>query len=311
MKYTTFKNPVLLDAVHLWCFIRPRYIYDLWMKSGILFLFFLLGMFSSLAQTPLVLLHTNDVHSQLEPYTSDDKYNADKAGIVRREALIHEVRSTEPNVLVFEAGDFVQGTPYFNFFKGEAEIKLMNYLKLDAITLGNHELDNGLKFLAKMLKKANFPVVCTNYDISKTPLSKIVKQWLVLKCGKLRIGIVGANINPEGLVMHSNYEGLIYLDPISTIEARSKWLKESKKCDIVICLSHLGLENTNGKPDDLTMGKNTKYIDVIIGGHSHTYLKKPVLCPNSNGDTVVINQVGKGGIYVGRLDLMVGNRSKY
>jgi len=258
------------------------------------------------ARTPLAIIHTNDTHSQLEPFVEGEGYDAGNGGILRRECLIREVRSQEPNVLVFESGDFVQGTPYFNLFKGDAEMELMNFLKLDAVTLGNHEFDNGIEALATMLKKADFPVICTNYDVSQTVLKGIVKPWLIVKRGKLLIGIVGANINLKGLTLSSNYEGLVYLDPISTVEARAEWLKKKKKCDIVICLSHLGYQYDTNKPDDLKLAEKSRNIDVILGGHTHLYLKEPTLIRNLNGDTVIINQMGKSGVYMGRLDLSVG-----
>jgi 5'-nucleotidase len=257
------------------------------------------------AGTPLVLLHTNDTHSQLEPYRSDDKYNANMAGIVRRAALIRDVKAKEPNVLVVDAGDFVQGTPYFNLFHGEAEVRLMNLVGLEVITLGNHEFDNGIPFLATMLKKAKFKVVSSNYDLSATPLRKYVRPWLIVRKGKLRIGIVSANISPDGLISPANFVGIKYLDPYATAESKAAWLKEKKKCDLVICLSHLGLDNKGEAPDDLRMAEATKHIDVIIGGHTHTFMRSPAKKLNAVGDTVIINQVGKGGIYVGRLDLDV------
>lgn len=257
------------------------------------------------AGTPLVLLHTNDTHSQLEPYKSDDKYNPDMAGIVRRAALFNQVRSQEPNVLVVDAGDFVQGTPYFNLLKGEADIKLMNKLGLDAITLGNHEFDNGVVFLTKMLRKARFKVVSSNYDVSETTLQRYVRPWLIVRKGKLRIGIVSANIHPSGLISAANFRGVKYLEPYETAENTAAWLKAKKKCDLVVCLSHLGLDNKGGAPDDIRLAEKSKSIDVIIGGHSHTFMRNPAKKVNAVGDTVLINQVGKGGIYVGRLDLDV------
>lgn len=260
---------------------------------------------SIFAGTPLVLLHTNDTHSQLEPYRMDDKYNPGMGGILRRAALIREVRAKEPNVLMVDAGDFVQGTPYFNLFKGEAEIKLMNKLGLDALTLGNHEFDNGIPFLAKMLKKAKFKVVCSNYDVSATVLKKYVKPWLIVKKGKLRIGIVSANISPKGLISPVNFQGVKYLDPYETAEATASWLKTVKKCDLVVCLSHLGLDNKGEAPDDLRLAEKSRNIDVIIGGHTHTFMRSPAKKTNAAGETVLINQVGKGGIFVGRLDLEV------
>jgi 5'-nucleotidase len=274
-------------------------------KNHIILLILLLFVFNLQAGTPLVLLHTNDTHSQLEPYKSDDKYNPDMAGIVRRVALIRYVRSKEPNVLLVDAGDFVQGTPYFNLFHGEAEMKLMNELGLDAITLGNHEFDNGISFLCTMLKKAKFKVVSSNYDVSATPLKKFVHPWLIVRKGKLRIGIVSANISPSGLISPANFEGVKYLEPYETAEAKAAWLKSVKKCDLVICLSHLGLDNKGEAPDDLRLAEKTKSIDVIIGGHTHTFMRNPAKKVNAVGDTVIINQVGKGGIYVGRMDLEV------
>lgn len=276
------------------------------MKKNHLLLFFLLLCASAIhAGTPLVLLHTNDTHSQLEPYDSNDKYNANMAGIVRRAALIRQVRAKEPNVLVVDAGDFVQGTPYFNLFHGEAEIKLMNKVGLDVITLGNHEFDNGIPFLTKMLKKAKFEVIASTYDVSATPLKKQVRSWLIVKKGKLRIGIVSANISPYGLISPANFSGMKYLDPYETAEAKAAWLKAVKKCNLVICLSHLGLDNKGEAPDDIRLAEKTKSIDVIIGGHTHTFMRNPAKKINAVGDTVIINQVGKGGIYVGRMDLDV------
>jgi 5'-nucleotidase len=274
-------------------------------KRSFILLLFMMNLAVAFAGTPLVILHTNDTHSQLEPYGPDEKYNAGKAGIVRREALVRQIRAESPNVLVLDAGDFVQGTPYFNMFKGEAEINLLNEIRPDAITLGNHEFDNGLSALAVMLKKKQFPVICTNYDVSRTALRKLVKPWLVICRGGLRIGIVSANVSPFGLIATRNFEGMTYLAPYEAAESRAAWLKDQKKCDVVICLSHLGYDNEGKSPDDLHLAEKSRNIDVIIGGHSHTFLKTPTLKTNQNGDTVIINQVGKGGIYVGRLDLMV------
>ncbi len=274
-------------------------------KNHHILFFLLLCTLTIHAGTPLVLLHTNDTHSQLEPYDSNDKYNANMAGIVRRAALIRQVRANEPNVLVVDAGDFVQGTPYFNLFHGEADINLMNKVGLDAITLGNHEFDNGIPFLTKMLKKAKFKVIASSYDVSATPLKKYVRSWLIVKKGKLRIGIVSANISPYGLISPANFSGMKYLDPYQTVETKAAWLKSVKKCNLVICLSHLGLDNKGEAPDDIRLAEKSKNIDVIIGGHSHTFMRNPAKKINAVGDTVIINQVGKGGIYVGRIDLDV------
>lgn len=259
----------------------------------------------SAAEVPLVILHSNDIHSQLEPFPSTDVQRANKGGMLRWEALCRQVRKAEPHVLVFFSGDVVQGTPYFNFFKGEAEVAMLNAVKPTAITLGNHEFDNGVVLLAAMLKSAKFPIVCTNYQVTGTPLSGMVKPWLVVRCGPLRVGVVGANINLEGRIDKSKLNGVGYLDPIETVEKTALWLRETEKCDMVVCLSHLGYEARGNSPDDLKLAARTRSIDVILGGHSHTFLKEPVVVKNLDGEEVIITQSGKSGVYVGRLDLMV------
>jgi 5'-nucleotidase len=257
------------------------------------------------AGTPLVVLHTNDTHSQIEPYGAEDARNESKGGILRREALIRSVRLNEPNVLVVDAGDFVQGTPYFNFFKGDVEVELMNRLGLDAVTLGNHEFDNGLEPLASALKKARFDVVCSNYSFKGTPLETLVVPWKMVIKGTLKIGIVSANINLQGLVSGRNHIGVTYQNPIQTADSIASWLKSIQHCDLVICLSHLGYNSDGSLPDDLKLASSTTSLDVIIGGHTHTFMKAPVLVKNKKGADVIIHQSGRGGVLVGRLDLDV------
>jgi len=257
------------------------------------------------ADVPLVILHTNDIHSQLDPFPLNDPQHSNKGGVLRCEAICRQVRSAEPNVLVFVSGDMVQGTSYFNYFKGEAEISLLNVIKPTAVTLGNHEFDNGVNSLATMLKPAKFPVICTNYKVAGTPLSGLVKPWLVVRCGPLRVGIVSANINPERLIDADNFVGVVYKDPIKMAEKTALWLRETKKCDVVVCLSHLGYEAKGNTPDDIKLAARTRSIDVILGGHTHTFLKEPTVVKNLDGEDVIINQCGKSGVYVGRLDLVV------
>jgi 5'-nucleotidase len=269
------------------------------------FLVFSAMALSVQAREPLVILHTNDVHSQLEPNGPSEGKYAHLGGVVERNALIRLIRHREPNVLVVDAGDFVQGSAYFNLFRGEAEVAVMNAMGLDAVTLGNHEFDNGVKALAEMLKRATFPVVCSNYDVSGTPLKKVVRPWLVLRKGKLRVGVVSANVAPHGLIAEKQFKGIRYQSPLVCTDSIAGWLKREKKCDVVVCLSHLGLEAESSHPDDRKLASGSKYIDVIVGGHSHTLLPQGEVRLNALGKPVVIGQAGKWGAYLGRIDLSI------
>lgn len=281
------------------------------MKTSTLLFLILCTTFNALgAGKPLVILHTNDVHSQLEPIGSNDQKNQGKGGMVRRIALINQLKKSEPNVLVVESGDFVQGTSYFNVYHGEAEIQLMNLIGLDAVTLGNHEFDNGVVFLSNMLKKAKFKIVCTNYNVSNTTLKKYIRPWSIVRKGTLRVGIVSANIAPFGLISTENFEGVRYMNPLVATDSTAKWLKEVKKCDVVVCLSHLGYERAGNAIDDMKLAEESSYIDVIIGGHTHTLMNKPAQKKNAKGEMVLINQSGKGGVMVGRLDLEIIRTAK-
>lgn len=246
----------------------------------------------------LVILHTNDTHSQIEPKDS-------LGGVLRRKAYIDEVRreNGKDNVLLLDAGDFCQGTPYFNFYKGDIEVEMMNLMEYDAVTLGNHEFDNGVDALANLLKKAKFKVVSSNYDLSTTPLSEKIDPWLMLEKGDVKVGVIGLNVNPEDLIAKENYEGVFYRDPIAIANQLAADLK-NKGADVVIVLSHLGYEyeNTN-KASDLKLAKAARNIDIIIGGHSHTLLKEPVKVKAADGREILIGQLGKSGFYLGRIDL--------
>lgn len=257
------------------------------------------------AEVPLVILSANDIHSQLDPFPVTDPQHPNKGGVLRWEAVCRQVRSAEPHVLVFVSGDMVQGTPYFNFFSGKAEIDMLNVIRPTAVTLGNHEFDNGVDRLAAMLKPAKFPIVCTNYQVAGTALFGRVRPWLVVDCGTLRVGVVSANISLEGRIDNRKIKGVTYLDPIEMAEKTALWLRETKKCDVVVCLSHLGYDSKGDAPSDLKLAARTRNIDVILGGHTHTLLKEPTVVKNLDGKDVIINQSGKSGVYVGRLDLMV------
>lgn len=250
----------------------------------------------------LVILHTNDTHSQIEPTDAAASRNADMGGYARRLGVINEIRKQEPHVVLVDAGDFSQGTPYYNFFGGRLEVKGYNQMGYDATALGNHEFDNGMDSLAMLMTLKNFPVVVSNYDVSASRIKGYVEPWIVRKKGKLKIGIMGLGVDPTGLIMEKNYEGVVYNDPVKTAREVSDFLRNTKKCDVIICLSHLGSDSTDVKVNDFTIARNTTNIDVIIGGHSHSLLEN-VTTTNAAGKKVIIAQMGRSGLYLGRIDL--------
>lgn len=247
------------------------------------------------AQTPLVILHTNDTHSQIDAFK--DKDGSMVGGIYCRAAIIDQVRQENKNVLLLDAGDYFQGTPYFNFFKGATEIKFMNLLGYQAAALGNHEFDNGSKMLAKQLSKAKFPIVCANYLFFNKKLNKIVKKYVVIEIDGKRIGIFGLLTDIKALTLPENYKELKYLNAIDVADCMVKELRETEKCDYVICLSHLGLNGgTEDNPDDTMLATQVKGINIIVGGHTHSILDKPKIV---NGTLIL--QTGKKGLRIGQL----------
>lgn len=245
----------------------------------------------------LVILHTNDTHSRIEPLPETDRYNPDLGGVVRRAAYVDKTRKENENVLLFDAGDFLQGTPYFNMFKGEVEVEAMNLLKYDAVTLGNHEFDYGMDVLEDIVKKATFPIVCTNYDFSGTPIDEYIKPYLIINKNGIKVGVIGANIQPLGLVASMNYEGMKFLPPVETANKTAEMLRNDLKCDIVVCLSHLGIGN------ELKLAEDSRNIDIIIGGHSHTFMQEPVFRKNLDGKEVLVYQTNGRGVYIGRIEV--------
>lgn len=263
-----------------------------------IFLFIFLG-FSLLigAQKKIVILATNDTHSRIEPLPDTDKNYSGMGGVEARAAIIDEIRRLNKNVLLFDAGDFVQGTPYFNLFHGRVEARVMDIMKYDAGTLGNHEFDYGLDTLKMIINNLNYPIINCNYDFSNTVLKGKVKPYIILKRFGLKIGLIGVGVDPEGLIQKDKYEGMIYKPANSTVNFYAKILKESKKCDMVICLSHIGY------PDDIKLAEQSRYLDVIIGGHSHTYMEKPDIRRNADGKDIYIFQTGKNGAYLNKFDV--------
>ena len=269
---------------------------------GLLFILFLSVCVSAQPKTKLVILHTNDTHSQVEPTEKSGLKTADMGGYARRLGVINQIREQEKNVLLVDAGDFSQGTPYFNFFNGRVEVDAMNRMKYDVGTLGNHEFDNGIDTLAVILKNAAFQIVSSNYRLEKTPLRGMIKSYTVLVKNGLKIGIMALNVNPKSLIFEKNYKGMEYDDPVEKANEISALLKKKEKCDVVICLSHLGADTTKAEVNDFEIAHKTRYIDVIIGGHSHSMITNATE-KNAAGKPIVIAQMGKSGLYLGRVDL--------
>jgi 5'-nucleotidase len=257
----------------------------------------------------LTILHTNDVHSHLEPFAMDGGKYQGQGGVAQRAALVEQVRREEEHVLLFDAGDIFQGTPYFNLYKGEPEIKAMSMLQYDACTMGNHDFDAGIEGFAKQLPHANFPVLVANYDFTNTPLEGKTKPYTTFKKGRLKIGVFGLGIELHGLVPESAYEHTKYIDPVVTANTIAEQLRKHEKCDMVICLSHLGYQYDSNKVSDIVLAKETSGIDLIIGGHTHTFLDKPVPVLNKSGRETVINQVGWAGLRLGRLDYVFDSKN--
>lgn len=248
----------------------------------------------------LAIIHTNDTHSQIESFGKNAREDEGKAGLARRATLIKELRAEYPNLLLVDAGDFLQGTPYFNFFNGEVEVKAMNALGYDVVTLGNHEFDNGVEFLAKALQGAQFEVVSSNYDFGTTPLADIVKPYVVKVINGQRIGIVAVCINPSGLVTPANFAGVEFRDPYTTVESLAERLRRDEGCSMIVCLSHLG-HDSKDRPADLDFARLSKSVDLIVGGHTHTKLQEALVMTNATGNPIVVTQAGSKGQFVGKL----------
>ncbi len=258
----------------------------------------------------IVILHTNDVHSHIDPFPANDPKYGGLGGVARRAALVQEIRSKEPNVLLIDAGDIYQGTPYFNKFGGELELKLMSKMGYDASAIGNHDFDNGIQGIVKQLPNATFPLLCANYDFSDTALNGKTEAYKIFVKDGIRIGVFGIGIELDGLVDKRMYENTRYLNPLEKAAEMSILLKHEKKCDIVICLSHLGFSYENKKISDVVLAKESKNIDLIIGGHTHTFLDKPVEYSNREGKKVCVAQVGWAGIKLGKITYFVERSSK-
>lgn len=251
----------------------------------------------------LIILHTNDVHSHLEPFPDNHPQFPGMGGVAARKALIQQIRSEGHPVLLLDAGDMFQGTPYFNFFMGEPEIKSMNLMGYDAVTFGNHDFDGGIENLAEQSSKATFAIVCSNYIFHNIVLNKIVKPYHVIHRGGLKIGIIGLGIDLKGLVPEKLFEGTVYKNPLESAISTADFLKIKKRCDLVIALSHLGYQYSDDRISDVKIAENARNIDIIIGGHTHTFMEQPDIRYNTEGEKVMIHQAGWAGVRLGRINV--------
>ena len=250
----------------------------------------------------LVILHTNDTHSQILPVNPQlpDTLKAGRGGFLRRIAMLQEERAKNPDLLYFDSGDFFQGSAFFTLFKGEVEVGLMNQMGIDAATIGNHEFDNGLQDLSRAFRQATFPIVCANYDFTGTPVEGLVKPYIIIKRNGVKIGVFGLSPKLKGLVSDKNCIGVKYLDPAQVALETATMLKQKEKCDMVICISHLGWNSNRGE-DDQYMISHSRNIDLVLGGHTHTYFTQLEHYDNMDGKPVAVDQNGKGACFVGRL----------
>ncbi|MCY1719283.1 metallophosphatase [Prolixibacteraceae bacterium Z1-6] len=260
--------------------------------------------------TTITILHTNDMHCHIEPFTGTNERYANKGGLARIARLAKIQREKNPNTLLLDAGDMFQGTPYFNYFKGELMLKVMSAAGYDAGTIGNHEFDNGLQGILDPLPNAQFPLINSNYDFSDTILDGKFPGYKVFKRSGITIGIYGVGIELKGLVGQMHYENTVYNEPVAVAQKMENFLKNEKNCDLVICLSHLGLKYRNSTVSDMVLAAETSMTDLIIGGHTHTYLEKPIETKNKAGKPVIVNQAWWGGLVVGKIDFVFERTKK-
>ena len=261
----------------------------------------------------LTILHTNDVHSHIDPFPANDPKYPGMGGASQRASIIDKIRAEEKNVLLLDSGDIFQGTPYFNLYGGELELKLMSKMQYDASTIGNHDFDNGMDGFVKQLPHASFPFLCANYDFSDTPLAGKTFPYKIFFRDGIKIGIFGLGIELAGLVDKKLYGSTKYLDPVIKAAETAHLLKKEMKCDLVICLSHLGYKYKEVKISDVELAKQSLNIDIILGGHTHTFIDSPLKIRNRNKEEVLVCQVGWAGIKLGRADYYfeISSRKKY
>lgn len=267
-------------------------------------------VFASGELLKLTILHTNDQHSRIDPFPMDGSKNQGLGGFARRAEIISQIRKQEKNVLLLDSGDIFQGTPYFNKYHGDVEIHLMNEMKYDATTIGNHDFDGGLENLAVRMDQAHFPFLVSNYGTANTPLNGRAKEYKTFHYGHVKVGVFGVCIEMSGLVSKPLYGETTYRDPLKDADRVAAILRYDEKCDLVICLSHLGYKYDGHKVSDQMLAKSTKNIDLILGGHTHTFFDAPETYQNSEGKNVLVNQVGWAGIYLGQVDFYFDHKKR-
>lgn len=256
------------------------------------------------------ILHTNDLHCHIEPFTVSNGTYAGNGGLARIAKMAETYKKENPNTLLFDAGDMFQGTPFFNYFKGELILKVMSAAGYDAGTIGNHEFDNGLKGILQPLPNAKFPIINSNYDFSDTILANKFPKWKIFKRSGIKIGVYGLGVELKGLVANKNVGNTIYNNPVKTAQKMESFLRNEKDCDLVVCLSHLGLRYKGEHVSDMVLARETSTTDLIIGGHSHTYLEKPIIKENKAGKQVIVNQAWWGGLVMGKIDFVFERSNK-
>ncbi len=261
-------------------------------------------------ENTLHIIHTNDIHSHIDPFPKTDRRYPDMGGYARRATLFKKLRHRYQNTLFVDAGDVFQGTPYFNYYEGKLDYELMSKLGYEIGTLGNHDFDNGVDKLLAAMEKCNFKMVNANYKISNPLLRNRVKPFTIVNRAGSRIGVFGLGVTFKGLVTPDHHLGLEYTDPVAAAQKTAKNLRENEHCNVVICLSHLGIDGASGEPGDIQLARQVDGIDVIIGGHSHTFMDSPMMVSTPSGWTTLIHQVGWAGIWVGHVKVVIGENGK-
>jgi 5'-nucleotidase len=254
----------------------------------------------------LIILHTNDTHSRIDPFPMDGGPYQGLGGVARRATLIDRIRDRHPNVLLLDSGDIFQGTPYFNFFKGAIEYEAMSAMGYDVVTIGNHDFDNGVDGLVEMMPRATFDFVSANYEMAGSPLEARVQPWVVREVGGIRIGIFGLGVGFDGLVLESLHQGVRYTDPLAAARQCVLALR-AVGCSLVVCLSHLGYRYGGDRPSDTHLAQRVEGIDLILGGHTHTFMDEPDVYSHPGGRKTLVKQVGWGGIRLGRVEVVLGH----